>query len=379
MERKRKKNDQLSTRKRKKADWEQKTARGPKKTVRRISRSSCVKVVSFNCNGYSEVSQKDIKELIRNQNPGVVGILETKLRQEDGTTDVEIEGYDAVDVRRSDLAGDKAGGGILVFTRQEGGVKYKQRTFKVRRKENSHVQTERVWITAKAGGSKIAYGFVYVAQQKSGDEFGRWNDSLYEVLGEEVLKLRAEGYKIHLAGDMNGWVGAGVKGVKDNDPRRNPNGERLLDFLEATNMKFLNGTECCTGLFTRHGSKSSTVLDYVCVAQEDKGMVRRMVIDEFGTYGGASDHVMIITTVEVGCTEALKVKAQVNNKTVWNIDDKTDWTEFSTKLDGALANVTEDQKGSIDELGEALKAAALSTLEETLGRRNPGEGVKKKR
>ena len=48
-------------------------------------------------------------------------------------------------------------------------------------------------------------------------------------------------------------------------------------------------------------------------------------------------------------------------------------------MDSSLANVTEDQRGSIDQLGEALNAAALSTLEEALGRRKPGEGGQAKK
>ena len=72
--------------------------------------SDCVKVVSFNADGWSEMSENDTRELARTQKPGLIGILETKLRREDGSREVEIPEYDVVDVRRSDLAGDKEGG-----------------------------------------------------------------------------------------------------------------------------------------------------------------------------------------------------------------------------------------------------------------------------
>ena len=263
--------------------------------------SECVKVVSFNTNGWSEMSENHTRELARTQRPGLIGVLETKLRQEDGGRDVEIPDYDVVDVRRLDLAGDKEGGGILVYSKQSVRVKYREKKFKIRKRENKHVQNERVWMVAKSGKSKCACGFVYISQQKKNDEFGDWNSSIYDVLGEEVIKLKSEGYKIYLAGDINGWVGAGKGGVPGNDGRVNKNGERLLGFLEAHGMRMLNGTACCTGIFSRHGHNSAaTLLDYVCVTDEDKGLVKKVLVDEYGGYGGDSDHVYVISTVNMG-------------------------------------------------------------------------------
>ena len=131
-----------------------------------------VKIVSLNTNGFSELTENDVREVMRIQKPGLVGLLETKLRQEDGVREVEMSGYDVVDIRRSDLAGDKEGGGILVYSRQGGGIKYREKVFKIRKKENKHVASERVWIQARAGRMKWAVCFVYIAQQKSRDEFG---------------------------------------------------------------------------------------------------------------------------------------------------------------------------------------------------------------
>ena len=104
---------------------------------------------------------------------------------------------------------------------------------------------------------------MYVAQQKKNDEFGNWNDSIYEVLNEEIIQLRKEGYKVQVSGDMNAWVGAGVKGIKNNYTRINRNGERLMTFLDTSGMVIVNGLACCTGKFTRHGHRSASIL-YQC-------------------------------------------------------------------------------------------------------------------
>ena len=340
--------------------------------------SECVKVVSFNADGWSEMSENDTRELARTQKPGLIGILETKLRQEDGSRNVEIPEYDVVDVRRSDLAGDKEGGGILVYSKQAGNVKYRERTFKIRKKEHRHVQTERVWMVAKTGKSKWAFGFVYIAQQKKNDEFGEWNNSIYQVLSEEMAKLKSEGYKIYLAGDFNGWVGAGKGGVPGNDVRINQNGERLLSFIESNGMKMLNGTACCTGIFSRHGHNSATLLDYVCVTDEDQKLVKKMVVDEYGVYGGASDHVYVISTVDVGGWVEPPVRAKTAQAVVWDFTGKTDWGEFKKNMDDSIRDLKQEELENMDVFGERMTGVAMKALEEVVGRRKPGLGMKPK-
>ena len=336
-----------------------------------------VKIVSFNCNGFNEMSENDTRDLMRTQKPGLVGVLETKLRREDGVREVEIPDYAVVDVRRSDLAGDKEGGGILVYCKQGGSVKYKERVFKVK-KENNYVQNERVWVVARAGRVKWAVCFVYMGHQKANDEFGSWNDGIYGVLNEEIHKLKSEGFMILLSGDMNGWVGAGSEGVQGNDTRVNSNGERLITFLKANDMKFLNGSACCSGVFTRHGRNSATLLDYVCVEKENAHLVKKVMIDEFGIYGGGSDHVYVISTVAMGYKGVEVAKQEACKKTTWNFNQGTDWERFRENVEVSLGNVTEEEMGDIDLFGERMTAAAMKGLEEVVGRTAPGVDRKPK-
>ena len=90
-------------------------------------------------------------------------------------------------------------------------------------------------MSVKTKTDKIAVGFVYVAaenrSEKNKEGFNRWNDSIYEVLEEDVKSLRREGCKVVLNGDMNGWVGCGQEGIPGNRKETNSNGLRFLDFL----------------------------------------------------------------------------------------------------------------------------------------------------
>ena len=347
----------------------------PIPNLRKKQSTSYIKVVTHNTRGFDEVSEHDTRNLIKSQCPDVVGILETKLRMEDGRTP-EMEGYMSVEVRRSDLAGDKDGGGILVFVKQSEKVKYAEKKFRIRRPENRKVENERVWITSKVkGGAKFAFGFVYIAQQTSDDKFGEWNDALYEVLNEEVKELRKQGFKIHLSGDFNAWVGAGPGGVKGNDVRTNKNGDRLLAFLDRTEMMHMNGEDVCSGLFTRHDSRSATVLDYVCVGREDQRRIKRMFVDEKSVLGGNSDHVYIITTLDAGYESGGAVSKGVVSTPRWNITEETDWEKFKEVLDQELVKITKEDDENVDKLGEEVVRAVVVSMEKAVGKKGNFKGA----
>lgn len=216
----------------------------------------CFKYLTHNVNGLTEVSEMDLRTTIKNMNLDLIGVMETKLRQED-SKEMELEGYRKFEARRSDLAEDRAGGGVMVLTKTSDDIRFEERKFRLK-KGQDFVRNERVWVTARTAGDKLAFCFAYYAQQKDKDEFGEWNDSMYEVIEKERNILTKEGFKVTVAGDFNGWVGNGPKGIPGNDARVNQNGERLLNFLERTGMVHLNGLGCCEGMFTRHCKSSST-------------------------------------------------------------------------------------------------------------------------
>ena len=119
-----------------------------------------------NARGFDEVTEHDTMNLIKNQKPEVVGILETHLREEDGTRQFDIpKGYSKLEVRRSDLADDKDGGGIMVIFKNAQGLKTEHKKLKIRNKENNFVEKERVWVTVKTKTDKLAVGFVYVGAE----------------------------------------------------------------------------------------------------------------------------------------------------------------------------------------------------------------------
>ena len=347
-------------------------SRGRSQVKKKCFKSNVIKVVTHNTNGYNESSEYDTKELIKTQKPDVVGILETKIRREDGGRDLDIKGYARFEVRRSDEDEDRKGGGIMVFAKETSNVKLGVFEFKIEGESHAHVQKERLWITRKPKtGAKMAFCFVYMAHQTTApvsDQFGKWNDAIYEVLEKEIKILKKRGYKIHLSGDLNAWVGDGICGIRSNDPRVNRNGERLVGFLSRMKMVHLNGEEVCSGLFTRHCDAASTVLDYVCMEEEDIKMVKSMVIDEFGHFGGHSDHVYMVSNLDIGGEKPLQ-KPVVKTKSSWAIGEETDWDEYRRVVDEGIQSITGDQMKDVNQLGEAIQEVMIEGLEEVVGQR----------
>ena len=122
-------------------------SRGRSQVKKKYFKSNVIKVVTHNTNGYNDSSELDTKQLINTQKPDLVGILETKLRREDGGRNLDIKGYARFEVRRSDEDEDRKGGGIMVFAKESSNVKLSVFEFKIEGEKHVHAQKERLWVT----------------------------------------------------------------------------------------------------------------------------------------------------------------------------------------------------------------------------------------
>ena len=341
-----------------------------------------IKIVLHNARGWDEITEQDAVNLITNQKPEVFGVVETHLREEDGTRKLGIpKGYSVVEARRSDLADDKDGGGIMVIYKNAKGIDIRPKKLRIRKEENMFVEKERLWVTVKTKTTKLAVCFVYVASEnrseKDKEKFNIWNTSIYEVLQEDIKKLRREGFKVVINGDMNGWVGAGPEGIPGNRSEVNSNGKKFMDFLNNAGMVHVNGTEKCTGLYTRHSSNSSTVLDYVSVGKDDLDLVKSMFIDENSVLGGNSDHVYVITTLEEAYVAGIAPTTKSRLATKWKIEEVTDWTRFKETQQELLKEVPQEEWNQVETLGERLSNILVKSMEEGVGESVAGERKRK--
>ena len=157
-----------------------------------------LKTSFINIDGLSDAKLEDITATVLSRSPDLFFILETKRRLEEIGTDISVPGYDVTEIRRSDLSGDRSGGGIAVYTKNTAGLLFKRHTPAITHADLEYVQNERFWYTLDSLQCKTAICGVYVACQLNGDKHGVWNEGIYWVLRQECIALRAAGYRVQV-------------------------------------------------------------------------------------------------------------------------------------------------------------------------------------
>ena len=87
-----------------------------------VERKSDLKCALLNVDGLTLSSLEDIRGVLELKKPDVCVILETKRREEEVGLEARIDGYSLTEIRRSDTANDRHGGGIAYYTRQVDGL-----------------------------------------------------------------------------------------------------------------------------------------------------------------------------------------------------------------------------------------------------------------
>ena len=172
-----------------------------------VQPKSRLKLGMLNVDGCSQDTLADVRDVLLHKGLDVCVLLETKNRLEDGDDALVVPGYDLTEVRRSDMAGDKGGGGIGFYTRKADGLLFGDHNPDILNPDHAFVRNERVWKTVESLQGKTAVCAVYAGFQAPDDRNHSWNDALYTVLRSEIAALRRDGFRIVLLGDFNGtWV-----------------------------------------------------------------------------------------------------------------------------------------------------------------------------
>ena len=342
-----------------------------------IGSKTNLKTSMLNVDGLSDTSLADVQDFVAQSSPDVVFLLETKRRFEEFGTDIAIDGYEHFEVKRSDVADHKQGGGLVCYTRRTDGLVFKRHTPEIMNIDLEYVNYERIWITIDSLKSKTAILGVYMGCQYEDDRHADWNEGIYQVLTQEATKLRSEGYRIIFIGDFNGHVGCVPgQGVPGNNPDINPNGRRFLNFLERCDLRHVNG-ECriagrndiCQGTWTRQRGRSRSVIDFAGVSSEHINHVVSMVVDEQGLDGGNSDHNWITLTLEDKFKRLHLMNTQ-RKKEKWNIKEDQDWSIFQTTVASELPSLPDALNMNVNELATAISSALYAAGVSTIGFRS---------
>jgi hypothetical protein len=127
------------------------------------------------------------------------------------------------EARRSDIAGDKAGGGVIIYCKTSEGLISNQFSPDIVDPDCFFVNNERIWVTFESTGFKTAVCGVYMFCQSPTSS--QWNERIYSTIASEQASLRSKGFRTLILGDLNGHIGNLPNvGILGNKPDVNSNG-----------------------------------------------------------------------------------------------------------------------------------------------------------
>ena len=333
-----------------------------------IQRKNDLKCAYINVDGLTYSSLEDVKEVMVKKKPDVCILVETKRREEQVGLDISIDGYSLKEVKRSDAAGEKGGGGIAYYTRLVDGLVFHDHNPDIEEPSLHYVNKERVWLRTESAVTKTAICGAYYGCQTPQDHHAEWNMGMYQTIQEEQESLRRQGYRIIMLADFNGHVGNKEgQGIKGNHKDVNPNGCRFLNFLKNSRMQYVNGHGNLTkGIWTRQRGKSKTVVDYVAMSEEHLHTVKMLEIDDCGKYGGGSDHNWMFLVVEDRFIRKERMLNCCTRKPKWKIGESQDWSTFQEAAREKVKDV-DPVNLTVDELASCVSASLLAAGKEAIG------------
>ena len=337
-----------------------------------VGSKNFLKLGLLNVDGLSPSSLEDVKSALNQKVLDVCVLLETKRRHEDIGSNIKIDGYSVQELRRSDAAGDRGGGGIAFYTRQTDGLLFQEFSPTIADTSLHYVHNERFWLTTESLMLKTAICGLYMGCQYADDRHGTWNDGMLAVIRSEAATLRAKGYRVVFLGDFNAHVGSAIgRGIGGNHDDVNLNGERFLQFLAGDSYLHVNGeSNLTTGLWTRQRGHSKSILDYAVISSEHLSTVHSLFIDERGQYGGGSDHNFLFLTLTDKFVKKTRLPRVPTRKRSWNNMDNLNWEPFQAAVTARLGSKSADTM-TVDELASFISSTLLSSGEQCVGLRRP--------
>ena len=333
-----------------------------------VKRKHNLDMAMLNVDGLNLSALSDIQKVLDKKKPDICIIIETHRREEELGMDISIDGYNLHELRRSDTAGDKRGGGIAWYTRQVDGIIFDEHSPEIVEQRNHFVNKERFWVKTHSASQKTAICGAYFGFQAGDDRHGEWNDAMYATIHEEEAELRAQGYRTVMMADFNGHVGCeeGI-GVHGNHPGVNRNGQRFLNFLHRTRLQHVNGMGQITkGLWTRQRGASKTIVDYSLISEEHAMTVKSLEIDDCGKHGGGSDHNRMFVSLEDNFVMKKRLPQGQNRKPAWKIGHDQDWSGFKEAVRSKVRDVRHNDL-SLNDLAGCVASSLLSAGVETIG------------
>ena len=104
----------------------------------------------------------------------------------------------------------------------------------------TYIENERQWLLVEGSKERCAFLHVYIACQTTRhDNYIQWNEDLFNLISQEAINLRRQGFIVLALGDFNSRVGQ-IDGLQANTPDTNTNTPMFLNFITQVNLVIIN-------------------------------------------------------------------------------------------------------------------------------------------
>ncbi len=191
---------------------------------------------------------------------------------------------------------------------------------------------------------------------------------MYDVIDKNIKVATRDGSKSIILGDFNAKIGHVIPG---NSSIINNSGKLLKTLVKDNNLKILNATDKCRGLWTRRNTRNDaekSVIDYVLCSDNLFNDIEQMVIDDernlqFTKYCIFKNKLDIVESDHYTITVELNIKISGDSKTsviTVNKKDPKGWNKFREKCENSkLLNNTNNR--DVNDMDKVLNHFLLKT------------------
>ena len=242
------------------ADYSSRPGEKQRKRVKKIRKQFTNFRLLYSNINHLKSKAVSLENIVKDTKPTAVAVVETKLGKDE---EFKINGYKPYPMNR-----DENGGGLLLMVREE----LANITVVVEKRDDVG---EIMWLVMSNGRHNIRIGIVY-APQESKTNLTKLK-TMYKGITEQVEEAKLKNQSLLLVGDFNCKIGKTLDG---NSEELTKGGKMLNNLVLKQNLKILNSSRKCKGLWTREEGEKKSVLDYVLVDANDEELVKKITIDE---------------------------------------------------------------------------------------------------
>ncbi|XP_072025104.1 uncharacterized protein [Amphiura filiformis] len=307
--------------------------------------------IGFNNVNRIKGKEYEISNLLQKENIQIFGIAETFLQHDNS---VNIQGYKWLGKNRV----NKGGGGIGFLVSNDVMV-VDDNVF-----ESKSDSCERLWLKVCIGDKPLYIAVVYFPVEGTDISI---TEEMYTQLLSEILKIERDDHDdphILVLGDFNARIG---DIIPFGDPVRNSNGERLLDFRDASDLVIINCTRLCKGKITWMRNNLFSTIDYFLGSNNLVNSIHEMIVDEDREFHLGSDHNVLLLNLNSSFGKTNKKSSR--GPTVWDITKDQDWTNYQNEIENQFIDWDANSFEDPNTLWNSWKTKILLAANQTIGTR----------